>query len=74
MFMYWLMDQEDHASDEVEALQTTLFKDYNNGCLPTITSVKGVLTHFMNKHPNSFIELREQFIKALSAYDKEITK
>jgi len=70
MFMVWLMEQEDR-DDNVAVLQKALFKDYNNGCLPTLSNLKGVLTHYLDKHPVSFVTVREQFIEALRAYDKE---
>jgi hypothetical protein len=73
MFMQWLIENED-LEDEVEVLQKTLLKDYNNGCLPGVSSVKDVLVHFLNKHPNVYLGIRDSFALAIRAYDKELKK
>lgn len=70
MFMAWLMEQEDR-DDEVTVLYKTLFRDYNNGCLPAMIKLKDILEHFMNKHPHKYVEVREQFVTAIKVYDKE---
>ena len=71
MFMVWLMEQEDR-DDSVAVLQKTLFKDFNNGCLPKIVTVKDVLSHFLDHHPKHYLAVRDSFALALRAYDKEM--
>lgn len=73
MFMAWLLEQEDR-DDEVSDLYKALFKDYNNGCLSTLSNLKEVLLHFKDKHPSRFEPIREQFVLAIRAYDKDIAK
>ena len=73
MFMPWLMEQEDRE-DDIGALYHMIYKDYNNGCLGSIRTIKGVLEHFLNRHPNQFIIVREYFITALKAYEDPLAK
>ena len=70
MFMAWLLEQDDR-DDEVSRLYKAIFKDYNNGCLPSMTRTKDVLLHFLNRHPHKYIEIRNLFVVALKVYDSE---
>jgi|APGre2960657404_1045060.scaffolds.fasta_scaffold472488_2 hypothetical protein len=73
MFMVWLMEQEDR-DDEVGDLQRLIHRDFNNGCLPPPKSVKSVVEHFINHHPERFIEIRQNLIAAIKAYDAPLDK
>jgi hypothetical protein len=68
MFMVWLMEQEDRQ-DAVGDLRTLLFADYNNGCMPQVSSAKSVVVHFLDKHPNQFILFRDLLAEAIKAYE-----
>ena len=71
--MAWLMEQ-DEGDDQVAQLARLLFKDYNNGCLPMLNNVRKVLLHYIDKHPARVPEIRDLFVVAIRAYDKEIGK
>ena len=73
MFMVWLMEQEDR-DDEVGDLQRLIHRDFNNGCLPPPKTTKAVIEHFINKHPDRFIEVRQWFVEAIKAYDAPLDK
>lgn len=67
MFMMWLMDQSDR-DDDAGVVSRFIFKDYNNGCLGSLTSTLTVLEHFKERHPKLFFETRELMIKAMDIY------
>ena len=71
MFMVWLMDQEDR-DDEIGALRKLLYKDYNNGCLPSITDPKVIGLHFFTKHESVYWDVLSMFSKALKTYDQPL--
>jgi coenzyme F420-reducing hydrogenase gamma subunit len=73
MFMVWLMEQEDR-DDAVGRLQSLIYRDFNNGCLPPPKSIKAVVEHFINNHPERFLEIRESLIEAIKAYDAPLDK
>jgi coenzyme F420-reducing hydrogenase gamma subunit len=73
MFMVWLMEQEDR-DDAVGRLRSIIYRDYNNGCLPSPKSIKTVVEHFINHHPERFIEIRQTLVEAIKAYDAPLDK
>lgn len=73
MFMVWLMEQEDRE-DSVGDLQRLIYRDYNNGCLPSPKSIKAVVEHFINNHPDRFLEIRTNLVEAIKAYDSQEDK
>lgn len=68
MFMVWLMEQEDR-DDGVGRLQSLIYKDFNNGCLPPPKSIKAVVEHFISYHPDRFLQIRADLIEAIKAYE-----
>lgn len=67
------MEQEDR-DDAVGRLRSIIYRDYNNGCLPSPKSIKTVVEHFINHHPERFIEIRETLVEAIKAYDAPLDK
>lgn len=68
MFLVWLMDQEDR-DDQIGDLRSLLAKDYNNGCLPSLTDLKVIGTHFLSKHPDTYMKVINMFSAAIKTYD-----
>lgn len=68
MFMQWLMEQDDR-DDEISALVHTIYVDYNNGCLGTISDFRLVATHFKIHHSDLFYDMQDQFAIAIKTYD-----
>jgi hypothetical protein len=68
MFMQWLMEQYDR-DDAISALQHTIYVDYNNGCLGSITDLLVVGTHFKTHHPDAFYKMQNQLAIAIKTYD-----
>ena len=66
--MVWLMEQDDRE-DAVGDLRKLLFADYNNGCLPQVSSAKSVAVHFLDHHPKQFLFFRDLLEKAIKAYE-----
>ena len=73
MFIIWLMDQEDRE-DEIGALRELLYKDYNNGCLSTLTDLKEMGIHFLEKHPDRYFDIISMFSSALKTYDQPLDR
>jgi hypothetical protein len=73
MFMQWLMEQEDR-DDSVGSLYKLIYNDRNNGCLNSVASMKYVIQHFINVHPNQFIILRSYLVDAIKAYEDPLAK
>jgi hypothetical protein len=68
MFMQWLMEQYDR-DDEISALQNTIYVDYNNGCLGSVSDFRTVGMHFKTHHSDIFYEMQGQFATAIKTYD-----
>ena len=73
MFLIWLMDQEDR-DDEIGALRALLYKDYNNGCLSSLTDLKEMGVHFLVKHPDRYMDVISMFSSALKTYDQPLDR
>ena len=73
MFMTWLMEQEDR-DDEIGMLYKTIRSDYNNGCLPSVTNLKEIGIHFINRHPEKFFDMREWIAVSIRAYDEPLDR
>jgi hypothetical protein len=73
MFITWLMEQEDR-DDEVGMLYKVIYTDHNNGCLPTVTNLKDIGIHFINRHPEKFFDMREWIAVAIKAYDEPLDR
>lgn len=73
MFMQWLMEQEDRE-DEIGELYKLIYRDHNNGCLSGLKNVKHVVQHFINVHPNQFLDFRQNLVVAIKAYEDPLAK
>jgi hypothetical protein len=68
MFMQWLMEQYDR-DDQISALRHTIYVDYNNGCLGSVSDLLIVGTHFKTHHPDVFYKMQNQLAIAIKTYD-----
>lgn len=73
MFMPWLLEQEDRE-DEIGSLSRLIYQDHNNGCLNGLNSMKSVIKHFIDVHPNQFLTFRENLVIAIKAYEDPLAK